>query len=162
MFCGGRDEGYNSGTRSICHGDELYRSNSHLLSACSVQSPLHRWFHFATPNRPGRWVLLLWFYSWRERVVNFSNVMHKCTAQCTWLQRLSCEPLPQTGRTMPAPPHMHAQHPLHTQCVHAGPAYPASLSGSALSLFWFFHVGIEGCANYSTVSWPNTGQLCAG
>lgn len=65
---------YSSGTKSICHGDKLYRNNSHLLSACSVQNPLHLGFYFPTHSSTGWLVLLLKFYSWRGKIFNFFRV----------------------------------------------------------------------------------------
>lgn len=65
---------YSSGTKSICHGEKLYRNNSHLLSACSVQNPLHLGFYFPTHSSTGWLVLLLKFYSWRGKIFNFFKV----------------------------------------------------------------------------------------
>lgn len=41
---------YSRGTNSIYQSDGQYRINSHLLSACSVQSPVLLWFHFSTQH----------------------------------------------------------------------------------------------------------------
>lgn len=44
---------YSRGTKSICRGDKLYRNNSHLLSACSGQNPLHLGFYFPIHSSTG-------------------------------------------------------------------------------------------------------------
>lgn len=119
-------------------------------------------FPLPSYNKSPRKLLFLGLYNKNVRAVTSPRPCTSSAEQNPSVSQVSLLDLDPVPDQLSLSLSKHTDHPFHAQqCSRTTSVSFLAPGHRSPCLRCFFQVGIESSANYSTVSWPNTGQLCA-